>query len=366
MAYLAQSTFAMARAPMRVPAVGYRQLEKPSPNWKAWTATCLVMPTRSAMGTIKGITAAAWPDPEGIRKLIRRLAMNMKFAPITDPMLEIGMESQLTMVFRIWPWDRITPDAIGKSNNKRRIGHFGAAIDKFLRGPVDAHSVEQTTAYGQDKEGCRHLVIAPGKFNGADHDHRDGCHQPQKADHMLPGHGSVDRFRSFTFCSHKISHGHAFLIVQALHGILPDRFHITHREEIADGKINDIQQDADLKSRKDGKLRNGMRHTDGSCIGPSYIKAGVSAHVNKQEASKRVVSKAGCENDPNGDQSDNRIGKHTCCAAHRHKRHDQKSQDMGVELLIGSQPSKGRVDGSTFFKYRNGASAEHDHEDQLG
>ena len=109
MAYLAQSTFAMARAPIRVPAVGYRQLEKPSPNWKAWTATCLVMPTRSAMGTIKGITAAAWPDPDGIRKLISRLAMNMKFAPITDPMLEIGMESQLTMVFRIWPWDRITP-----------------------------------------------------------------------------------------------------------------------------------------------------------------------------------------------------------------------------------------------------------------
>ena len=41
--------------------------------------------------------------------MISRLAMNMKFAPITDPMLEIGMESQLTMVFKICPWDRITP-----------------------------------------------------------------------------------------------------------------------------------------------------------------------------------------------------------------------------------------------------------------
>ena len=108
-----------------------------------------------------------------------------------------------------------------------------------------------------------------------------------------------------------------------------------------------------------------MRDTDGSGIGPPHIKAGVSAHVNEQEAGKCVVSKAGGENDANGDQGDHRIGKHACRAAHRHKRHDQEGQDMGVELLIGSQPSKGRVDGSAFFKHRNGTSAEHDHEDQL-
>ena len=93
-AYFVQSVFAIAREPIRVPAVGKRQLEKPSPNWNACTATCLVMPARSATGTISGITAAACPEPDGIKRLINRFATNIKFAPRMEPIPDIGMDSQ--------------------------------------------------------------------------------------------------------------------------------------------------------------------------------------------------------------------------------------------------------------------------------
>ena len=48
--------------------VGMTQFVNPSPNWKACTATCLVIPVKSAIGTIIGITAAAWPEPEEMKK----------------------------------------------------------------------------------------------------------------------------------------------------------------------------------------------------------------------------------------------------------------------------------------------------------
>ena len=57
--------------------VGMTQLQKPSPKLKARMAVCRVMPMMSARGSMIGITAAAWPEPEGITVLISRLAMNM-------------------------------------------------------------------------------------------------------------------------------------------------------------------------------------------------------------------------------------------------------------------------------------------------
>ena len=50
-----------------------------------------------------GITAAAWPEPEEMKKLIRALARNMKPAPKTAPMWLIGFASQYTIVSRIMP-----------------------------------------------------------------------------------------------------------------------------------------------------------------------------------------------------------------------------------------------------------------------
>ena len=46
---------AIARMPMSTYCVGIRILLKPSPNWKANTATCLFMPTTSASGAIIGM-----------------------------------------------------------------------------------------------------------------------------------------------------------------------------------------------------------------------------------------------------------------------------------------------------------------------
>lgn len=83
--------------------VGMTQFVNPSPNWKACTATCLVIPVKSAIGTMIGITAAAWPEPEEMKKLIKALARNMKPAPKTAPMWLIGFASQYTIVSRIMP-----------------------------------------------------------------------------------------------------------------------------------------------------------------------------------------------------------------------------------------------------------------------
>ena len=52
--------------------VGMTQFVNPSPNWKACTATCLVIPVKSAIGTMIGITAAAWPEPEEMKVLLEK------------------------------------------------------------------------------------------------------------------------------------------------------------------------------------------------------------------------------------------------------------------------------------------------------
>ncbi len=89
-------------------------MPRPSPNWKACTATWRVMPTRSAMGTIRGITMAAWPEPEGTRTLMRTLMMTMKPAPKTEPIMATGILRTLTMVSMTLPLLRITATALAK------------------------------------------------------------------------------------------------------------------------------------------------------------------------------------------------------------------------------------------------------------
>ena len=52
-------TFARLNTAIRIPEVGIIIFEKPSPQVKAKTAVCLVMPTRSAKGAMSGIVTAA-------------------------------------------------------------------------------------------------------------------------------------------------------------------------------------------------------------------------------------------------------------------------------------------------------------------
>ena len=51
-------------------AVGQKRLENPSPNWKASTAICLLMLSKSASGIMSGIDVTACPLPEGIKRFI--------------------------------------------------------------------------------------------------------------------------------------------------------------------------------------------------------------------------------------------------------------------------------------------------------
>ena len=63
------STRAAPNVPISAADVGTIIFVKPSPNWKANTAVCLVTPTISAKGAIIGIVSAAYPDPETTKKL---------------------------------------------------------------------------------------------------------------------------------------------------------------------------------------------------------------------------------------------------------------------------------------------------------
>ena len=83
------------------------KLQRPSPNWYAWTQTCLVIPARSARGTIRGITIAAWPAAEGIKIFTRILKITMNPAPSTAPMDIRGLLKALTIV-------SITPPALSR------------------------------------------------------------------------------------------------------------------------------------------------------------------------------------------------------------------------------------------------------------
>ena len=64
----------------RLELVGIIKLVNPSPHWRVNTPICRVIPNTSANGAIMGITTAVWPEPEGMKKLIRALAMNIPMA----------------------------------------------------------------------------------------------------------------------------------------------------------------------------------------------------------------------------------------------------------------------------------------------
>ena len=59
----------IAKAARISPPVGAITFVKASPNWKARTAVCLVIPIISAKGAIIGIVIAAWPEPDGTTTL---------------------------------------------------------------------------------------------------------------------------------------------------------------------------------------------------------------------------------------------------------------------------------------------------------
>ena len=91
MTYFPYGTLAIPRHAIMAPAVGTMILESPSPSLKASTATCRVIPVRSEIGTMIGITATACPEPEEISKLKQRLKRNIIPAPMILPTAAIGM-----------------------------------------------------------------------------------------------------------------------------------------------------------------------------------------------------------------------------------------------------------------------------------
>lgn len=66
--HLPQSNLAIPNTPIKTPEVGTIIFVKPSPSWKAKTATYLLTPTKSAIGAIIGIVNTACPEPETTRK----------------------------------------------------------------------------------------------------------------------------------------------------------------------------------------------------------------------------------------------------------------------------------------------------------
>ena len=164
--------------------VGMTQFVNPSPNWKACTATCLVIPVKSAIGTMIGITAAAWPEPEEMKKLIRALARNMKPAPKTAPMWLIGFASQYTIVSRIMPLLMRTVRQFAKPTMKAAPTVLAQPLMKRLKPHVYI-----LTAYTSDQEAnhqkcCRNFVRSPFKLQCADYNRSQTCHHTQHRQYL--------------------------------------------------------------------------------------------------------------------------------------------------------------------------------------
>ena len=68
------------RYPINAEEVGRTELENPSPNWNARTAVCLVIPIRSATGTINGMVTAACPAPDVMTQFTSDCAKNIPTA----------------------------------------------------------------------------------------------------------------------------------------------------------------------------------------------------------------------------------------------------------------------------------------------
>lgn len=81
---LDQSSRAAPSVPISAADVGTMMFVKPSPSWKARTATCLVTPAMSANGAINGIVRAACPDPDTTKKLKTDWNKNINHAEMTS------------------------------------------------------------------------------------------------------------------------------------------------------------------------------------------------------------------------------------------------------------------------------------------
>jgi hypothetical protein len=75
-AHFSQGIFAAPRTPMVTAEVGRMGFTN-SHSWKAKTAVCRVIPTRSARGAMMGMVRAAWAVPEWMKKLITAWMRNM-------------------------------------------------------------------------------------------------------------------------------------------------------------------------------------------------------------------------------------------------------------------------------------------------
>lgn len=73
-------------------------LPKPSARQYASTDTCLVSPTTSAKGAIKGITIAAFPEAEGMKKLNTKLTMYINTAEMADGTFVSGSDNAYIIV----------------------------------------------------------------------------------------------------------------------------------------------------------------------------------------------------------------------------------------------------------------------------
>lgn len=82
--HFSYGTLPIDRYPINTAEVGMIEFVKPSPNWNAITAVCLVIPNKSDSGIIIGIVAEACPLPEGIKKFIIICTI---YIPITDKAL---------------------------------------------------------------------------------------------------------------------------------------------------------------------------------------------------------------------------------------------------------------------------------------
>ncbi|CDA92582.1 unknown [Firmicutes bacterium CAG:238] len=89
-------------------------LDKPSPNWNARTAVSLVMPRRSAIGAMIGMDTAAWPEPDGMKKLRIVCITSIAIADSQIGRCESGRVNPYTTVSMIPPSTStsLTPRAI--------------------------------------------------------------------------------------------------------------------------------------------------------------------------------------------------------------------------------------------------------------
>ena len=80
---LSHRSYGMPASPniaIKMPEVGMIVLDRPSPQVNANTATCLDRPKTSAKGAIIGMVTAAWPEPDGMKKLKKDWKVNMPMA----------------------------------------------------------------------------------------------------------------------------------------------------------------------------------------------------------------------------------------------------------------------------------------------